>query len=254
MKGSSTVRILCAVAALHGAPVAAQGEIDYEGLWTATLGASLSRATGNTDATSVALQGDAQRVTEESKWTLRGNGLYAKANGNRNAEQLRAGTRYDWNLTPWLFVFGGLDLERDEVALLDLRHMTSAGAGYRLFTDYDLGWEVFAGIGYSRDHYAEPRLVAEALRDSYGYATLLFGQESTHQFTPTTTGKQRLAAFRNLEDSGEYRAQWDLSLAVAMTRRLSLTAGLAWRFNSDPGPGFKRSDTLFTSGVSVKLD
>ncbi len=56
-EGPMAIRVLCGVAALMlGAPAAAQPNIDYEGLWTVTLGASLSRATGNTDATSVALQ------------------------------------------------------------------------------------------------------------------------------------------------------------------------------------------------------
>ncbi|MCU0951232.1 MAG: DUF481 domain-containing protein [Burkholderiaceae bacterium] len=246
--------LACLAAALASTAVRAQeAPIEYEDLWAVTLGASLSRASGNTDASSIALQGDALRVTEESKWAIRGNGLYAKTEGTRTAEQARLGTRYDWNLTPWLFVFGGLDLERDEVALLNLRYTTSVGAGYRLFEQYNLGWEVFGGVGYVRDHYAEPRLVDDRLREDYGYPTALLGQESIHQFSATTSGKQRLTVLANLKDRGEYRAQWDLSLAVAMTQRWSLTVGLAWRYNSDPGPTLERADTLLTSGVSVKF-
>ncbi len=243
----------CLGAALAGPAGAQQGEIAYEDLWAVSLGASFSRASGNTNATSVTLQGDALRATEQSKWRIRGNGLYATTEGDRTAEQARLGTRYDWNLSPWLFVFGGLDLERDEVALLDLRHTTSVGAGYRLFDDHDINWEVFGGAGYVRDHYAEPRRIDDAQRASYGYPTVLVGQESTHQLTPTTSGKQRLTVLGNLENRSRYRAQWDLSLAVSITQRWSLTAGLAWRYDSDPGPALRRSDTLFTSGVSVKL-
>lgn len=242
----------CLLAALAGPAAAREPDFEYEDLWAVTLGASLSRATGNTDATSVALQGEGVRATEESKWTVRGNGLYAKTNGNRTAEQARLGTRYDWNLSPWWFVFGGLDLERDEVALLDLRHTTSVGTGYRLVELHNVGWEVVVGAGYVRDHYAEPRLVDDRLRDAYGYPTAVLGQESTHQFTATTSGKQRLTVLANLKDRGEYRAQWDAAVSVAMTRRWSLTTGLAWRYNSDPGPALKRSDTLLTTGVSVK--
>lgn len=151
-------------------------------------------------------------------------------------------------------MFGGLDLERDEIALLDLRHTLTAGAGYKLFNEPDLAWEVFAGVGHVGDRYAAPRLVGGALRDRYDYATALVGQGSTHRFTETTTGKQRLVAYPNLRDRGAYRLQWDLGVAVAMTKAWNLTAGLSWRYNSDPGPGFEKSDTLFTSGVALKFE
>ncbi|MBC8055767.1 MAG: DUF481 domain-containing protein, partial [Rhizobiales bacterium] len=43
-------------------------------------------------------------------------------------------------------------------------------------------------------------------------------------------------------------------LSVAMTNTLSLTAGLSYRYNSQPGAGLEKGDTLFVTGVSVKLD
>jgi putative salt-induced outer membrane protein YdiY len=232
----------------------AQATVKEDGQWRSSIGAAFSRATGNTRAASLAVQADTVRATEWNKWTAYTNLLYAETNDNRTAEQGRLGTRYDWKLTRQMFIFGGLDLERDEVALLDLRSTVSTGAGYRLFDRPDLTWEYFGGVGYVRDRYAEPRLVDEELRDRYGYATLLFGQESNHRFTDTTTAKQRLAIFPNLQASGEYRAQWDASIAVAMTRSWNLTAGVSWRYNSDPGPLLRKTDTLLTSGVSVKFD
>lgn len=251
MRRRFPVLLLCAVLADDAL---AQAVVKDDGHWRASVGAAYSRASGNTDASNIALQADAVRATKRDKWTLGGNALYAETDGTKRADQVRAGTRYDWNLTPRAFVFGGLDLERDEVALLDLRHTVTTGAGYRLFDEPDLGWEVFAGVGHVGDRYAAPRLVGDALRDRYDYATALAGQGSTHRFTETTTGKQRLVGYPNLKDRGEYRLQWDLGVAVAMTSAWNLTAGLSWRYNSDPGPGFEKSDTLFTSGVALKFE
>ncbi|MES1161478.1 MAG: DUF481 domain-containing protein, partial [Rhizobacter sp.] len=57
-----------------------------------------------------------------------------------------------------------------------------------------------------------------------------------------------------LHSGGGYRGVFDSGLAVAMTKTLSLTAGLNYRYNSDPGVGVKKSDTLFVTGIAVKID
>ena len=47
---------------------------------------------------------------------------------------------------------------------------------------------------------------------------------------------------------------FDSGLSVAMTKTLSLTAGLNYRYNSDPGEGVKKGDTLFVTGIAMKID
>mgnify|MGYP001383639915 CR=1 FL=1 len=248
-------RLLVLAASLLAAQgAAAQATVKEDGNWRASLGAAYSQARGNTDSSNFALQADAVRATERDKWSLNAKALYAQTDGNETANQMRAGTRYDWNLSPRVFLFGGLDLERDEVALLDLRHTVSAGAGYKVFKRPDLTWDVIGGVGHVGDRYAAPRPVDDALRSRYRYATALLGQESTHRFTETTTGKQRLVVYPNLSNTGEYRAEWDLGVAVAINKTLSLTAGFAWRYNSDPGPALRKTDTLLTTGIAMKFE
>ena len=66
--------------------------------------------------------------------------------------------------------------------------------------------------------------------------------------------EQRLTVLPNLSNSGEWRASWNGGIAVAMTNVLSLTVGLTVAYNSEPGPGRKKTDTLFTTGLSVRFD
>ena len=47
---------------------------------------------------------------------------------------------------------------------------------------------------------------------------------------------------------------FDSGRSVAMTDTLSLTAGLSYRYNSDPGAGLKKGDMLFITGIAVTLD
>lgn len=39
-----------------------------------------------------------------------------------------------------------------------------------------------------------------------------------------------------------------------MTKALSLTVGVASRYDSEPGIGLKKTDTLLTTGISARFD
>ena len=41
---------------------------------------------------------------------------------------------------------------------------------------------------------------------------------------------------------------------VALSSAMNLNVGLAYAYNSDPGLGRKKGDSLLTTGVSVKFD
>ena len=247
--------LICAAFALGAIGAAqAQSTVKPDGQWRATLGLGASYASGNTDSSSLSFTGDAVRATDLDKWSAYGNGNYGRSNGVTTAEQTRLGGRYDRNLSPVYFGYGALDLENNRFANLALRSMLSAGMGWHVIKSPSTTFDVFGGLGYTVDQYRDPMLVAGELRDDYSYVSLPLGEESTHQLTETTSAKQRLLVVANLEDTGEYRATWDAGLAVAINKSLSLNLGLSVQYNSDPGPGRKTTDTLFTTGISVKFE
>lgn len=232
----------------------AQATVKDDGQWRAALGLGVSATSGNTKATTINFTGDAVRATPVDKWGFNGTSLYAKSDGVVTADQTRAGTRYDYNITPQWFGFTSLDLERDKIAQLKLRSVIGGGLGYHLIKNDATVFDVFTGVGYTTDSYRAPLLINDAFRTDYAYVNLLVGEESTHKFSDTVSAKQKLVLYPNLENRGEYRAQFDSGLAVAMTKSMSLNVGLSARYNSDPGPGVKKTDTLFTTGVSVKFE
>lgn len=99
-----------------------------------------------------------------------------------------------------------------------------------------------------------PTVIADELRGSYGRPELLLGQESQHQLTETTSLKQRLVIYPNLDDTGNFRGVFEASLAVAMTRGFNLAGSLGYRYNSDPGTGLDKADLLFVTGIAVKIE
>ncbi len=46
----------------------------------------------------------------------------------------------------------------------------------------------------------------------------------------------------------------DVGLTVAMTQTVNLTAGLNYRYDSDPGTNLKKTDAMFVTGVSMRFD
>lgn len=232
----------------------AQATVKNDGQFRAAIGLGASLASGNTKATNLALTADAVRATDQNKLSLYGNLQYARSAGTTTADQLRLGARYDQNLSANLFAFGGLDLERNKFANLSLRSQLSAGLGWHVIKSPTTTFDVFGGLGYVSDKYKTAMVIDGSARDSYSYMSLLLGEESTHKLSDSTSFKQRLTVVPNLKNSGEFRANWDAGLAVAMSKAMNLNVGFGFAHNSEPGPGRKSTDTLLTTGISVKFD
>lgn len=253
----STIDRLSLVAlalALPAGAALAQATVKDDGAWRAALGAAFSHSSGNTRSTSVNLLADAVRASKQDKWALYASALYGRTGGSTSANQWRLGTKYDWNLSERFYVFGLGELEGDEVAGLSSRLSGAGGAGWRIVRTPETSFEVFAGAGHVSDRYSPARLVDGAVRSSYGYPSLLLGEESNHKLGASTTARQRLVLTPNLKNSGDYRAQWDGALGVAVSATFNLTAGLTVKYNSDPGAGVRSTDTLLTTGVAVKFE
>lgn len=249
---------LIAVAALAIAPVAAlaqaQATIKPDGEFRYALGAGASYASGNTNASSANFTGDGVRATADSKWQFGAKALWGRTEGVTTAENLGLGTQYDRDMTPQWFGFGKADYLRDKPANVASRMSLYSGAGYHVIKTETLTWDLSAGLGYTQDRYVEAADVSGEFRTSYGRAEALLAEESTHKWTPTTSFHQKLSFYPALRSGGGYRSIFDSGLSVAMTSTLSLTAGLNYRYNSNPGEGLRKGDTLFVTGIAVKLD
>ena len=217
--------------------------------WELGLGASVS--SGNTESSSATFNADGARLSAHGKWTVNGRLLYAKDAQGTTAEQVAADSRYD--VTPLVFLFGQVGGLRDRPANLDLRVTAGGGAGYHVVETPETIFDVTAGLGYAQDRYTKPTLVNDQVRTSLGRVEMLLGENSSHRLTDNTTFKQQLSLSPALDSSG-LRAEWKAGLAVAMTAKLKLSVNASMRYNSDPGTGLKKTDTLVVTGVQLTLD
>ena len=232
----------------------AQATVKNDGQMRASFGLGASLSSGNSQASNLSMTGDAVRATDLNKTSLYGSAQYARSGGTSTSEQLRLGGRYDHNLNVQWFAFGGLDLERNKLANLQLRNLLSGGLGYHALKTPTTTWDLIGGLGYTSDRYIDPMVIAGDNRSTYGYPAVLLGEESTHKLSDSTSFKQRLTLVPNLKNRGEFRANLDAGLSVAMSKAMNLNVGFALAHNSEPGAGRKSTDSLLTTGVSVKFD
>ncbi len=246
--------VLLLGAALWPTIAAAQVKIEADGRWRHLFGAGASVASGNSDAASLNLSADSVRATPTDKWSFTGRALYARSEGQTSGERLALGSQYNRDLSARWFGFASGDLLRDRPANLSRRMSVASGVGHHVLRSERAFWDVSAGLGYTRDRYLTATEIDDRLRTRSGRSELVLGQESRNQLTDSTAVQQKLSVLFNVHDGKDYRAVFESNLSVAINRTLSLTAGLSYRHDSEPGAGFEKGDALFVTGLSYRLD
>jgi hypothetical protein len=81
------------------------------------------------------------------------------------------------------------------------------------------------------------------------YAEILIGEEFTHKFSKTVSMHENLVMYPNVSSVGNFRMNFDISAAAAIKKWMSFQISASDRYLSDPLPGRKTNDILFTTGL-----
>jgi len=79
----------------------------------------------------------------------------------------------------------------------------------------------------------------------------LVGEEFDQKFSKRSTLTERFTFFPNLSHGGEYRMQFDTTVATQLKAWLSWQATFSDRYISYPPPGIKGNDLLLSTGLRV---
>jgi len=233
-----------------------------DGLWRGNGGAATSYASGNSRSASLALTADAARQAEDDKFSVYARMLTSRAESTVNgvssttttANQWQVATRYDRNITPTRFAFGGLDFAHDQIQLLSLRNAISSGFGYHAIKTPEAQWDLFAGLSYRSDRYREPGVsISNRMRTRFDALELLFSEESTHKLSESTSFRQRLTITPNIGSDKGFLAAFDSGLVVAINKTLSLKVSLEDRYNSLSQAPIKKNDVVLLTGLNWKF-
>jgi len=77
------------------------------------------------------------------------------------------------------------------------------------------------------------------------------GEELTYKLSSITSLHERLSFYPNISRIGDYRGNFDLSTATTIRKWLAWQITASDRLLSDPLPGRKTNDLIFTTGLRI---
>ena len=223
-------------------------------LWTGTFDLGFAQTQGNTDTKTFTLGANAVRATSRDKILVNYTEIYSSSNASgtklTTANAKRGGIAYNLNVAPKMYVFGLVNLENDQFQHLDLRFAPAGGVGYHAIKKPDTTLDLSLGASLDQEFFTAP-LGAPAGTGgvSHSYAEILFGEEYNHKFTKTFSMHENLVMYPNLTKGGEFRLNFDISAVAAIKKWMSFQVSASDRYLTDPLPGLKTNDILFTTGL-----
>jgi len=234
----------------------AQFEIDHfrnprlVDLWVGNFDLGFAASRGNANTATLTMAANAQRATTRDKIAVYYTSIFSSSDFSGGTTQTtanskRGGVSYNLNLNKKAFVFGSVDLESDQFQSLDLRFTPAGGGGYHAIATMPTQLDLRVGAAANREFFS-----TGLNRTS---AELLLGDDFVHKFSATTRVEQKLDFFTNLSDRGAYRVNFDISGVTAIRKWFSWQVTISDRFLSNPVPGRKKNDAIFSTGLRVSF-
>lgn len=216
-------------------------------LWTGTGTIGFSGTAGNSRTLTYTTGLTADRVTKTDHISLYFNAIKASAlidgKNTDTAQAVRGGISYGHNVNPRLFVSVFNNDEYDQFQDLDLRFTVGGGLGFHALKAKRSSLDLVAGGDYSRSRFSTP-----LTQDS---AEFYWGDEYTLKLLGATSLTQSYKMFNDLTQTGVYRVNFDIGLGTKILKWLSWNVSLSDRYLSNPVPGRKTNDFLYTTGIGI---
>ncbi len=223
-------------------------------LWAGTFDLGFTQTAGNTETETFTLGTNAVRATTRDKITVNYTQIYSTSNASgpnlTTANAKRGGIAYNLNVAPKMYIFGLVNLENDEFQSLDLRFNPAGGVGYHAIKKPNTILDLSVGASMDKEFFsAAPGTPPGSPGLNQTYAEILIGEEFTHKFSKTISMHENLVMFPNVSKVGNYRMNFDISAAAAIKKWMAFQISASDRYLSDPLPGRKTNDILFTTGL-----
>jgi putative salt-induced outer membrane protein len=223
------------------AVVPAQAEWKGQG----EAGIVFARGNSDTDTVNVKLG----MATEIDKWK-HGFGiaaLRAANDGDKTAERYEAKWQSDYKFTDRDYWWGGVRYEDDRFSGFDYQATATTGYGRKFIDTEKTKFVGEVGLGYRRlatqdvVQVGPPLVFTPGTTEGDAIARGFLGYESALTDTTKVINKFTVEA-----GSDNTFASNELALQVKMSEAFALSLGLGVRYNTDPPPGLKSTDTLTT--------
>jgi putative salt-induced outer membrane protein YdiY len=215
-------------------------------LWGGTFDTGVGLVRGNSDSTNFTFGLNAVRAAARDKISLYTVSAFSRSavNGvsSTTAQSIAGGVRYDLNVSDKAFGFGTVDLFNDRFQDLDLRTVIGAGGGYHAIKNNRTTFDVLLGGTFDREFFTTFN------RSS---AEILLGETLSHKLLASSAFNESVFFYPNMSSTGNYRSTISLALITKLTKLLSWQTSFNDYYLSDPPPGKKSNDLLFSTGLRL---
>jgi len=218
-------------------------------LWTGFLDLSFAKSGGNANTKTFTLNSNASRATTRDKITVNYTQIFSSSDASgtnlTTASAKRGGVAYNLNINKRWYAFGSVDLENDQFQDLDLRFSPAGGGGIHVIHSERTQFDAQLGASLDREFFTT------GLHRTSG--EILLGEELTHKLFANSSLHEKLTFYPNVSDTGNYRMNFDISAVTVIRKWFSWQASFSDRYLSDPVPGLKKNDELFTTGLRLSF-
>jgi putative salt-induced outer membrane protein len=226
----------------------AQEEGNEENKWGGDAAVGLALARGNTEMTNLSLTLSAKGPLSESIDNInKAYFLLSKEKDITNAESMGLESQIQWKHSDRFFSYYGIQGLRDRFKNYSYRILPGLGVGYKVVASENVQLSTSAGLSQVFTKYYDSEET-----DSYTGITL--GNEFAWKISPTAEISQTLSLNTNISKLKHYFLQFEISLASAITKGLSVKLTLMDKYDNEPvGEGIKKNDISFIAGLSAKF-
>jgi len=217
--------------------------------WNGDANMSFALTRGNSQTKNLALAFTADRKTTNDHLGMYVNSVFAGNDApgaipSTTAQATQGGIRYDHDLSGRLFGFVGADFQTDALQDLNLRSVFSAGLGLHVIKSDRTTLDLLGGGNYTRENYSSLQR---------NIAALTIGEELMHKFGEATVLTQKLYAYPDLSNAGEYRAIFNFGTVTKLNKWLGWQNAFGDIYVTNPPAGKKQNDVLLTTGLNISF-
>lgn len=217
--------------------------------WVGGANVSFALTRGNSETKNLGIAFTADRKTAKDHVGLYENSVFATNDAigavpATTAQATQGGARYDRNFATRTFAFGSTDFQTDALQSLDLRSVFSAGIGVHAIKGDRTTLDFLAGGNYTRENYT-------ALQRNEAAVTL--GEEFLKKMGAATVLVEKLYAYPDLSDTGQYRAALNFGTVTKLNKWFGWQNAFGDIYVTNPPPGKRQNDIELTTGLNISF-
>lgn len=171
--------------------------------------------------------------------------VYGEADGNENANLLRAGIGAEYAVRPWVALATGVLYDRNRFAGIARRTEEYLGLVFRVLQAPNDTLRVETGASLTQ------QTGVDGVANNFPAARVAAWYKRT--LSTNAFFLQTVEAIPNLEVTEDYRFNSESALVAPLSRRMALKLGYVVRFDNLPEVGFLSTDRIFTTGLQLSF-